>query len=390
MNILQTSILNLIRSSVCDVSLLPEDIADLTEENLKKIYKISCRHDVAHLVADGLQKNGLGQDFDIGKQFFERQMLAVFRTEQIGYELARVSELFEENGIDFIPLKGSVLRGYYPQDWMRTSCDIDVLIKRDDLNKATALLTDTFGYTPKPTQDSQAYDLSFFSPTGIHLELHYGLMEKMFSGSRYLSQVWDEVVLKEGKRHHFVMPDDMFYFYQIAHLAKHFKSSGCGIRLFLDIWVLRHHKDFRITENSYRYLEDVGLLNFEKAVTKLAEAWFSDGEVDENLEKMQDYIFGSGIYGTSENHLTSRQIDLGGKKNYALSRIFLPLDKLVMGYPVLKKHPYLLPFFEVKRWFDIIKAGRLASSVDELNANNAVKDDKVSAVRELFDSLDLI
>ena len=30
--------------------------------------------------------------------------------------------------IPFLPLKGSVIRQYYPEPWMRTSCDIDILV----------------------------------------------------------------------------------------------------------------------------------------------------------------------------------------------------------------------------------------------------------------------
>ncbi|MBO4954226.1 MAG: nucleotidyltransferase family protein, partial [Clostridia bacterium] len=35
--------------------------------------------------------------------------------------------------IDFMPLKGAVIRQYYPEPWMRTSCDIDIHVKKDRL-----------------------------------------------------------------------------------------------------------------------------------------------------------------------------------------------------------------------------------------------------------------
>ena len=39
------------------------------------------------------------------------------------------------------------------------------------------------------------------------------------------------------------MTDEMFYFYHIAHMAKHFEEGGCGIRPFIDLWTLDNIKD---------------------------------------------------------------------------------------------------------------------------------------------------
>ncbi|MBO5136588.1 MAG: nucleotidyltransferase family protein [Clostridia bacterium] len=56
---------------------------------------------------------------------------------------------------------------------MRTSCDIDILIHEEDIEKAKSILINEYGYTDhrKGTQD-----VSLFSPKGIHLELYYDLI----------------------------------------------------------------------------------------------------------------------------------------------------------------------------------------------------------------------
>ena len=43
----------------------------------------------------------------------------------------------EKAQIPFVPLKGSVIRKYYPEAWMRTSSDIDVLVHKEDVEKTT-------------------------------------------------------------------------------------------------------------------------------------------------------------------------------------------------------------------------------------------------------------
>ena len=48
-------------------------------------------------------------------------MIAIYRYEKINYELNRLRSALNEAQIPFIPLKGSVLRQYYPEPWMRTS-----------------------------------------------------------------------------------------------------------------------------------------------------------------------------------------------------------------------------------------------------------------------------
>lgn len=65
---------------------------------------------------------------------------------------------------------------------------------------------------------------------------------------------------------------------------------------------------------------------------------------------MLSYMLGSGTYGTLQNQVTNRlrqeaELDLGrgSRMRYMLHRVFPPLKKLQLGYPVLKRHPWLLP-----------------------------------------------
>lgn len=47
-----------------------------------------------------------------------------------------ICSIFDKIKIAYIPLKGAVIRPYYPYDSMRTSCDIDILIHEEDLELA--------------------------------------------------------------------------------------------------------------------------------------------------------------------------------------------------------------------------------------------------------------
>ena len=68
---------------------------------------------------------------------------------------------------------------------------------------------------------------------------------------------------------------------------------------------------------------------------------------------------------------------------YALSRIFIPYNKLIYRYPQLENRKYLLPYYEVKRWLDLLLGGRGKFAYNEFKANNALTRDKVDEIRQM-------
>jgi hypothetical protein len=49
------------------------------------------------------------------------------------HEFERICLVLEKAKIPHIPLKGSVLRKLYKEPWLRTSCDIDILVQEETL-----------------------------------------------------------------------------------------------------------------------------------------------------------------------------------------------------------------------------------------------------------------
>ena len=190
MNGVAQTMFNCIKYEICgqkEKIVLPE----VSARFLIEVYKLSKAHDVAHLVGDALNKNGVFENFPddideneraaiskVKEKFDEQIFTAVYRYENINYELERLKETLEEAEIPFIPLKGSVIRKYYPEPWMRTSCDIDVLVHENDIEKAMSFLVKKSGAACK-TKGS--HDVGLFL-NSVHIELHYSLIEKRFIG----------------------------------------------------------------------------------------------------------------------------------------------------------------------------------------------------------------
>ncbi len=375
----------LLRSALHGELLLPEERELLTEDMIPALATMAKHHDLSHLLALGLKTNGLlPKDAPaLGNEI----MKAVFRYEQLQYDLTELCRALEEAEIDFIPLKGSVLRRHYPEPWMRTSCDIDVLVHAADLDRAVAALTDTLGYT---AGGKNSHDISLHTPSQMHVELHYDLVEdgRANGASEVLEGVWDTSIVKEGMHHHREMPDEMFYFYHIAHMAKHFENGGCGIRPFIDLWILDRLES---ADQSKRddLLRKGNLLQFAEVSRALSRVWMDGVDHTDLTAQMEHYILRGGVYGTTENRVTVQQQKRGGRLKYAVSRIFLSYHSIKYLYPILQKHRWLTPAMEVHRWFKLAFGGRAKRAMRELKLNNEVTRSEAESTRKFLGDIGL-
>ena len=377
----------LLRCEMNGVTLLEEIKNLITLEKLPALFKLSKQHDLVHLVADALDKNGLlPENTEARKRFLQERNMAIYRYEQIQYELEQICETLEEAKISFLPLKGSVLRTFYPEPWMRTSCDIDVLVREETLLQAIDCLKKQLRYT---VGEKSLHDISLFSESGIHLELHFDLIEDFIfeRDKKILENVWELSSVKEGKQYHFEMSDEAFYFYHIAHMAKHFKNGGCGVRPVLDDWILTARTD------NERAREDLlrkgGLNEFAEKVHSLSDCWFNERPHNALTAEMEQYILKGGVYGNSENRAVVQQIKKGGKLRALLVRVFLPLEMLKIQYSILEKHKILLPFCQIARWFRLLFSKRFKSVKQEIQTNMSISKDAKSRTENLLRDLGL-
>ena len=135
-----------VRSSLNGNKLNDEEKILMTDELLLDVLKMAKQHDIEHLVALGILNNELANEKN-KPQLQQVVFRAVYRYEQLNYDFKNVCEALENAKIPFLPLKGSVLRSYYPEPWMRTSCDIDILVPEKYLDVATLCLVENLKIT---------------------------------------------------------------------------------------------------------------------------------------------------------------------------------------------------------------------------------------------------
>ena len=360
------------------------DFGTLSAEDFKELYKISKKHDIAPVVSAAIGAESLTVPQEIKLKFNNEEMLAVYRYEQQNYELGGLCAFLESKKIPFIPLKGSVIRQYYPKPYLRTSSDIDILIKKEDMDRASELLVKENGFR---YFSRTAHDVSFFKGETLHLELHHSLQEAEFRSLDVLDGIWDFSVPDEGNVYRRVLSDEMFCFYHIYHMAKHFYLGGCGVKPFIDLWIIKNKIGYD-GDAVKKLCSENGLLKFYERCIKLTDAWFGDGEYDGVLSEMEEYVFSGGVYGSVEQHVAVGQIKKGGKFKLLFHRIFLPYNLLCVQYPGLSKCPVLYPFYQIRRWCRIIFCNR-EKAVSELKTNSSLSSEKKERTRALLKELGL-
>ena len=379
-------LIQIIANEVCNKQLdLPLDImAD--EQFVIDLFETARKHNVTHIVASNLNKSKLLSGS--ASQAFESQLYGmVFRNEKMNYVLESVYNVLENNEIPYIPLKGAVLKNLYPEPWMRTSTDIDILVREQDLNLALQAISNAL----ECRQINQSsHDVTLETDSNIFIELHFRLIDEDFKSiaTKILNNVWNYAKPCNQNSFRHEIDHSFFYFYHISHMAKHIIQGGCGIRPFLDLWLMNCNHNYT-DERTRQMLRDGSLLNFAECAEQLSQVWFAGAKHTQTTEMLQDYIVKGGMFGSKETRMLSGQQHHGGKRKHILKRIFVSRKDLAYTYPIVKKYRFLTPLCEICRLISLLfgkkKKFRKAYLTDLNNVSSAHADE----IKILFESIEL-
>ncbi len=367
---------------------LPSDTLNLINgETAAAMFSAAKEHDVAHVFAYAMENLSLlEKGSELKKTCDKEQALAVFRYENQLFQQNEVCRVLDENGIEFVLLKGAVIRDYYPEPWLRSSCDIDILVKEEKVGAAAELLVKELEYS---CERKTKHDYPLNSNTGVHVELHFSLFEEgeVIASEAVLNRVWSELEELDGYKNGYKLKNDLFLAYHISHLAKHIRYGGCGIKPILDLCYI--DKNLSFSGAFDEMLKENGLCKLYDVLRVMQKAWFYGGEHDERSKRLSDYILSNGVYGTLESFVaTNRLKKKGGTFKYAMKRIFVPYSTLVVRYPKLEGKKWLVPFYQIRRWFDIVFVDKnVKQSLGELKINSKISDEELESIKLMNDDL---
>ena len=381
MNNTEKALIALIRNAVCD----GKDTVEIESiEEAQQIWELAREHSVENILATEFIKHPLFAEDEEMKAFFSQEIYyAMCDSEQRDFETSRVTKALDLAGIEYIPLKGAVIKDYYPESWYRTSSDVDILVREEQLNSAVEAVLNIPGYT---AGEKCKHDIGLRSENGYHIELHFVLMEYFPKADSVLSRVWEYSHSDNGLIYR--MSDEFYYLYHIIHMAKHFIHGGCGIKPFVDMWLIENR--FTINyDNFTEMLDACGMRAFYENVRDVMKIWFGDEVETDISEKIIRYIFDGGVYGTQEQ-MTAVDSLRSGKRGYILTRLFLPMEEMKISYKILNKYPFLAPYYHIKRIVKVITDGRVGRSIREIKINNNLDEDKLDEVKTMLKRCELI
>ena len=355
---------NVIYLARCAVKETIPDRARITSMDLDSVYTCAQKHMLGAIVAMSLEVAGFG---DARSASLINTALA--KSLIFDAEWKKISECFKKEGIWYMPLKGALLKEYYPKRGMREFADFDILFDVSRMADVKKIM-DNFGYIT-PEYGVSNHDCYFKKPV-LNFEMHHALFGPMHEKSLYnYYKGIQSKLLGSGVEKSF-SPED-FYLYLIAHEYKHFSRGGTGIRSLLDIYVylssIEIDMDYVVKE-----AKKMNLAGFEKANRALALRLFGNEKLTQDDRVMLNYILESGVYGTKEheieNVLRKRKL---GKLRYIIKRFLVPVNKknkryagYAREYPFFYKHKpliLLLPFYRI---IHSMKKGRFLNEANAL------------------------
>lgn len=378
---LQDILIKILRSELNETELDHTVKEQLTSEVISALFSLSKRHDLAHIVSASLYKNGVLEE-KTKSPYYREEAISLYRYEQMRYAYEQICELFNQANIPYIPLKGSVIRPYYPKESMRTSCDIDILVKQESLDQAVTLLVQNgFRYDAK-----YYHDVSLLSPANIHLELHFNILESNKNLDAVLESVWD--FAKPTETACYRLTSEFFIFHMFAHMSYHFLSGGCGLKSLMDIWVMKYKMGL-VYESAKELLTRAGIYTFAEEISHLADVCFSGMDGNAFSDTLLFYIVSGGVYGSTENKVAVSKSESHSTVVYTVKKLFLPYRTMTTVYPILIKAPFLLPFCWIARIFKLSIPEKRKKALSELKVANHISDTETDSVKELLSRLGL-
>lgn len=366
-------------SSVINNTIPPENTASLDWE---KIIEFAKQHCVLNIVSYAtLNLKNKPDDYTMKfLQEFKMQKIIVEAQQEI--ELQDALQKLSIMQVKHIPLKGCLIKNLYPSPDMRTMGDLDILVESDRCNEVVAEFEkDGFSFSGEGELHSNV------ERGNAYIEFHRSMVDEQYGRLYdYFGNGFLKAKPSVDDKYRYELSNEDVYIFLIAHIAKHFRNGGTGIRSLLDLRVFR--KAYPDLDMKYikAEMKKIGLEKFQNKIETIAGDWFK-GNFDGEYNDVSEYIALSGVFGQKENAKFSTFIlenneDQSTFKTNRLRwivREFFPKSEVMaIRYPVLKRQKWLTPLFWIVRVFDTLihepknAKGRLVDSIDIMKIDTDV------------------
>lgn len=321
----------------------------------RKAIDTAKKHNIASILFYGALNCNVSQDSEHMRELYHLNLQSLMISIRQMHEIEQIEDAFKKESIDYMPLKGAILKTVYPKPEMRTMGDADILIKLDQYPKIEKIVSQ-LGFEFQYESD---HELVWKKPS-LFLELHKRIMttyNKDFYS--YFGSGW-KIANKVSNSSRYEMSAEDFYLYIFVHFTKHYRISGIGIKHLLDLWVYAKAQPGL----NWKYIEDeldkLNLYTFYLNIAKTINVWFNEEDATEVTDLITNVIFNSEQYGSTGMATVNRALQNGKKSAWRIKfdkifkAVFLPYQVMKKKYGILQKMPFLLPIMWGVRCFDVL------------------------------------
>ena len=317
----------------------------LDEIDLSQLYEVAQKHSLTAMVAFALESAGI-QD----ERFLQAKSKSIQRTLYFKIERTAVLLALEKSEIWYMPLKGIIISELYPKVSMREMADNDILFDSSRVDDIKQIMNNR-GFIME--QDDSGHDLVFMKKPVYNFEMHTNLFgighDEKFN--QYYENVKDRLIKDSTSNFGFHFSVEDFYIFMIAHEYKHFYQGGTGLRSLVDTYIyINQYGEALNRKYIDAELNKLGIKEYENKSRNLALALFNGICLSDDEKTLLDYYIFSGTYGNIDNLIKNKlNKDNVNKAQYAIRRLFLPMEMIREHYPLFYNHPILIPLLPLYR-----------------------------------------
>ena len=342
------------------------------------IYKLSVRNAVQGILYLAVKSGAVTLSAEAEAKLKKSYMAILAREASQQEEIDYIRETFGKENIEFMFLKGTHLKSLYPTSQMRFMVDMDILVKEESMDKGGQLIL-ARGFTQEMNNGK---DIVLVKKPFLTIELHKMLFVEDYFMHDYFTSVWDRVELVNGCE--YKMPINDLYVYTLAHLAEHYLEAGSCFRPLMDLFLMEQKYgetlDFDYINQQF---EEIGIEKFAIKIRQLYKCTFDDAEYNDDLITMENFIvFGAPVKNADEAANIART---SKSKSKRFIETLLPnLKHMKKKYSILKKMPFLLPFFWIVRFFEYV-FNKNKSITEKQEKISSVDTESVNIMKEIFE-----
>lgn len=319
--------------------------------DFEAIFELAKKQDVENIVflsIDQLENNIDSNLYSIWQEaYYKRMKYSAFQD----MALEELIEVFTKAGIDCMPLKGSVIKNYYPSPDLRCMGDIDFLV-REQNRQVVRDIMHSLGYIDDILDDGQVD--SFRRSKLEYIEVHYDFSAKNHIMHEVFTIDWDKLV-PTGTPHLFKQTFEDLYFFNTGHYVKNMHNKGMGLRGIVDTFVLWNRLSDDEQVSLINRFEEIGINDFNSKLVKISDIWFNDAKDDGSLNNLQEYLINKKTYGDYKTETVLNAVyaeQTSSNVKYLKDKIFPSAEALYNRYDVKHRCFLLLPFLWLKRILD--------------------------------------